>query len=158
MEIAGITKKQKGKLTLTKKGTHFLKTETRQEFFELFISTFADKFNWGFNDYLPEEPIGQRGWTFTIYLLGKFGKGYRKESFYAEKYLKAFPDFLKDFKIDAFGLPKEQFISCYGVRTFERFLEWFGLVEIEREIGKFWNTKENVKATGILTKVFNIDL
>ena len=83
---------------------------------------------------------------------------YKKESFYAEKYLKAFPDFLEEFKNDAFGLPIEQFISCYGARTFERFMEWFGLVEIERENGKFWSTKQNVKATGILTKIFNIDL
>ena len=158
LEIAGITKKQKGKLTLTKKGSLFLKPETRQEFFEIFISTFADKFNWGFNDYYPEEPIGQKGWAFTIFLLGKFGMSYKKESFYAEKYLKAFPEFLEEFKNDAFGLPIEQFISCYGARTFERFLEWFGIVEIEREIGKFWNTKKNVRATGILTKIFNIDL
>ena len=43
MELAGITKKTNGKLTLTKKGTTFLKAENRQEFFKLFISTFADK-------------------------------------------------------------------------------------------------------------------
>lgn len=90
-EIAGITKKANGKLTLTKKGTNFLKLENRQSFFKLFITTFADKFNWGFNDGYPEKPIGQIGWTFIIYLLGKYGENFQCESFYADKYLKALP-------------------------------------------------------------------
>ena len=155
-EIAGITKKVNGRMTLTKKGTTFLKLENRQAFFELFISTFADKFNWGFNDYLPEKPIGQRGWTFTIYLLGKFGMSYQKESFYAEKYLKAFPDFLNEFEPDGLRPQKEQFVSCYGVRTFERFLAWFGIVETANEDKKHWNSELNIKATNILTKIFSI--
>ena len=153
-EIAGITKKANGKMTLTKKGTTFLKLENRQQFFELFISTFADKFNWGFNDGYPEKPIGQIGWTFTIYLLNKFGKEFRSESFYAEKYLKALPDLLNEFETDGYRPQKEQFANCYGVRTFQRFLDWFGLVETDR---KKWNEDLNIKTAEILTKVFKID-
>ncbi len=158
MQIAGITKKQNGKLTLTKKGKSFLKPENRQHFFELFISTFADKFNWAFNDYFPEQPIGQTGWTFTIYLLGKFGNNYQQESFYSEKYLKAFPYFLNEFEPDGFGPPKKQFTSCYGVRSFERFLEWFGIVETDRGDKKYWDRELNIKATNILTEIFSIDI
>ena len=156
-EIAGIIKKANGRMTLTKKGTAFLKLKNRQEFFELFISTFADKFNWGFNDGYPEKPIGQIGWTFTIYLLEKYGKEFQRESFYAEKYLKALPDFLNEFETDDFRSQKEQFVNCYGVRTFQRFLEWFGLVETDKKIGKKWNEDSNIKATEILIRVFKID-
>lgn len=156
-EIAGVTKKVNGKMTLTKKGTTFLNLENRQDFFELFISTFADKFNWGFNDNYPEKPIGQIGWTFTLYLLEKYGKEFQSESFYAEKYLKALPDFLNEFETDGFIPQKEQFANCYGVRTFERFLEWFALVETDRKNNKKWNEELNIKATEILTKIFNID-
>ena len=156
-EIAGITKKVNGKMTLTKKGTTFLKLENRQAFFELFISTFADKFNWGFNDGYPEKPIGQIGWTFTIYLLGKYGQQFRKESFYAEKYLKALPDLLKEFQTDGFRTAEEQYSRCYSVRTFERFLEWFGIVEVDRKDTEKWTSDLNIKATNILTKIFSID-
>ena len=156
-EIAGITKKANGRMTLTKKGTSFLKLENRQIFFELFISTFADKFNWGFNDGYPDKPIGQIGWTFTIFLLKKYGQEFKSESFYAEKYLKALPDLLNEVETDGFRTQKEQFVNCYGLRTFQRFLEWFGLVETDRDIRKKWNENLNIKATEILTKVFEID-
>lgn len=156
-EIAGITKRANGKMTLTKKGTTLLKIENRQKFFELFISTFADKFNWGFNDNYPERPIGQIGWTFTIYLLSKFGKSYHKESFYAEKYLKALPVLLKEFENNGLSSQKEQFTRCYSVRSFERFLEWFAFIEADRDAKRNWISDLNIKATEILTKVFDID-
>lgn len=156
-EIAGITKKINGKMTLTKKGILFLKFENRQIFFELFLSTFADKFNWGFNDYYPQKPIGQIGWTFTIYLLEKYGKEFQSESFYAEKYLKALPDLLNEFETGGLITQEQQFKHCYGVRTFERFLEWFGLVETDRKIRKKYFEELNIKATEILTKLFKID-
>jgi hypothetical protein len=157
-EIAGITKKANGKLTLTKKGTSFLKAENRQEFFELFIKTFADKFNWSYNDGYPEKPIGQVGWTFTIFLLGKFGKQYQLDSFYAEKYSKALPDFLNEFESNILRTKTEHFTSCYRVRSFERFLEWFGLVEIQKEGKTFADKEAKIKSSVILTKVFNIDI
>jgi hypothetical protein len=156
-EIAGITKKASNKMTLTKKGTSFLKLENRQVFFELFLSTFADKFNWGFNDNYPEKPIGQIGWTFSIYLLEKYGKEFQSDSFYAEKYLKALPNLVNQFETDGLRTQREKFIDCYGIRTFERFLEWFGLVETKSETKKKWSEELHIKPTEILTKVFKID-
>ena len=157
-EIAGITKKVNRKLTLTKKGTSFLKVENRQIFFEVFIKTFADKFNWSYNDGYPEKPIGQVGWTFTIFLLAKFGKQFHLDSFYAEKYSKALPDFLNEFESSILRTKAEHFTSCYRVRSFERFLEWFGLIVIEKEGKTYSNREAKIKSSKILTKVFNIDL
>lgn len=151
LQIAGITKKTNGKLTLTKKGIAFLKEDKRQEFFESFISTFADKFNWGYHDSYPEKPIGQIGWTFTIYLLGKYGKSFQSDNFYGEKYLRAFPAFSEQFD------DKSQFLRCYSVRAFQRFLEWFGLIEVER-IGRYLISDEiKIKQSSILPMVFEID-
>ena len=156
-EIAGIIKKAHGRMILTKKGKSFLKLENRQPFFELFMSTFADKFNWGFNDGYPEKPIGQLGWTFTIFLLGKYGNEFQSDYFYSEKYLKAFPNLLNEFETNGFTSQQEQFASCFSVRTFRRFLEWFGLVETDREIRNKWNDPLKIKATEILTEIFKID-
>ncbi len=155
--IAGIIKKINGKITLTKKGVTFLKLENRQKFFELFIKTFADKFNWGFHDGYPQKPIGQIGWTFTIYLLSKYGEKFQSESFYAEKYVKALPGFLNEFETNSYRPQKELFANCFGLRTFQRYLVWFGFVETEERDQKFFSDPLNVKATEILTKVFKID-
>ncbi len=157
MDLAGITKKVHGKLTLTKKGTTFLKPENRQKFFESFMSIFADKYNWGYHDGYPSKPIGQFGWTFTIYLLGKYGHELQPDNFYAEKYLRAFPHFLAYFNPNSRSV-NNQFCSCYTVRSFDRFLEWFGLVEIQVEGNKFIAKDQKIKSTEILTKIFNIDL
>lgn len=150
LEIAGITKKHNGKLTLTEKGTSFLKEEKRQEFFELFISVFANKFNWGYNDYYPSQPVGQVGWAFTIYLLNKYGKGFKPNDFYGEKYLKAFPGLYKGFEVEM------DFLKCYSVRTFERFLEWFGFIEIKRS--QNLSSQEEIRRTLTLENVFDIEI
>lgn len=157
-EMAGITKKSNGKLTLTKQGLTFLKPANRQWFFELFMATFADKFNWGYNDLYTEKPIGKTAWSFTIYLLGKFGKEYQSDSFYAEKYLKALPIFLNEFKTGELRTDLEQFTTCFSVRSFERFLEWFGIVEIQKEGTRFFDRNLKIRSTEILPKIFNIDL
>ncbi len=157
-QLAGLTKKTKNKLILTKKGLSFLKPGNRQQFFELFISTFADKFNWGYNDLFPEKPIGQRGWTFTIYLLGKYGQNFQHDSFYAEKYLKAFPDFVTSFESDSMWTDVQQFAHCFAVRSFERFLGWFNLIEIDKNGKHFWNSETKIRATEILPGIFSIDM
>ena len=157
MDLAGITKKVHGKLSLTKKGTSYLMQVNRQEFFESFMSTFADKYNWGYHDGYPSNPFGQFGWTFTIYLLGKYGKDFQFDSFYAEKYINAFPHFLLEIKPDS-RTPFEIFKRCYTLRSFERFLEWFGIVEIQSDVDRFNAKNLEVKSTGILNKIFNIDL
>lgn len=155
-ELAGITQRANGKMTLTQKGTDFLNPENRLAFFKLFFSTFTDKFNWCYNDRYPQKPIGQFGWSFTIYLLAKYGKEYRLDSFYAKKYLTALPHMLEYFRDIQFGSVEQQFEYCYSGRTFYRFLFWFGIVETkEKEVIV---PEKNIKATEILTDLFNIDL
>ena len=157
LDIAGITKKTHGKLALTKKGTSFLDAANRQEFFKLFISTFADKFNWGYNDRYSAKIVGQFGWTFTIYILNKYGKDYRSVNFYSEKYLKSLPHFLKEFEDEGLMTQLDRFQRCYSIRSFDRFLEWFGIVEFEGDTKYRWNEANNIRATAILEKIFKID-
>ena len=156
--LAGITKKANGKLTLTKKGISFLHPDNRQAFFELFIKTFADKFNWGCNDGYPENPIGQIGWTFTIYLLAKYGADFQPDRFYAEKYLKALSKLIEALETDGLRMGQDQYRGCYRLRGFERFLEWFGLIEVQNEGRQYIARTINIKSAEILTKVFHIDL
>ncbi len=139
--LTGLTRKVKGKLSLTKRGNEFLRVEKRQELFRKILETYTEKFNWAYNDRYTESPVGQTGWAFCVYLLSRFGDTSRSAHFYAEKYLMAFPVSTRYF-IEFAGDSREKwFEHCFCARTLERFFEWFGFVNVVgrrsfREIAK----------------------
>jgi hypothetical protein len=156
LELSGLVKKAAGKLILTKKGIELLKKENRHQLFKEFFLGFTDKFSWGFNDGYPEQPIGQFAWLFSIYMLDKYGDQSRKIDFYAEKYLKAFPDFITYFT-ERYSSIKNQFIRCYGIRAFDRFLLWFGFVSVDRKQTYSDSDFDEYKKTDLLRKVFHVE-
>lgn len=157
IKLAGLVRNSKGKLVLTKKSEKVLLADQRVELFKVALSTFTDKFNWSFNDGYPDHPIGQFGWGFTVYLLHKFGEDGQPIEFYANKYLQAFPQFLSYFPQREFGTPKIDFTRCYGLRTFERFLEWFGLISIQHA-GRFPDKhKDMVMPSDLMNRIFQFD-
>ena len=151
LEVAGITKRLHGKLSITKKGMPFLLPENRQVFFEHFMTTFADKFMWAYNDLFPEVPYGQVGWVYVTYLLKKFGNQPHPTSFYTDQYLKAFPVFNEYFDAEW-----EKY-SCFEIRVFRRFLEWFGLIDLDNE-DLLVDKIVMVKTNPIFSSVFEVDL
>lgn len=155
-QLTGAIKKNNGKLTLTKQGEGLLQPERRHELFRLTLQIFTDKFNWSYNDGYPEHPIGQLGWGFTVYLLFKFGSQPQAAQFYADKYLKAFPMFLRYFLRESPGTPQRDFTNCYLIRTFDRFLEWFGFVDIEKQKPALYSGKSIIKRTEALAQTFYI--
>jgi len=155
-ELAGLVKKVNNKLTLTKNGTKLLQPENRLQLFKVFIQSFTDKFSWSYNDGYPEQPIGQLGWAFSIYMLNKYGDQPKLIDFYADKYLKAFPNLISFFGTD-YSTPQRQFIHCYGVRTFDRFLLWFGFVTVEKQ--KVYLELDTAKftRTNLIKQLFTFD-
>lgn len=75
-----------------------------------------------------------------FYLLHKFGESEQDVRFYTDKYLRAFPTFLKLLPLVDFMTQEQMFVNCYRVRTFERFLAWFGFVEEDLNRGKVKRT------------------
>lgn len=157
VELARLVRKSRGRLTLTKKGTELLKAENRLGLFKEFLLSFTNLFAWSFNDGYTREPIGQIGWAFLIYMLDKFGEQGRDVEFYASKYLNAFPEFISCFT-EGPRPAKEGFIHCYGVRAFERFLVWFGLVIVsDRSLQPMADfTMAKYRRSDVFQKVFCI--
>ncbi len=156
IQMAGIVKKSSGKLSLTKLGERLLKPENRFDFFKTIFITYSNEFNWSVSDGYPEAPIGQLGFGYTLYLLEKFGHNQKPANFYAEKYLAAFPKFLSYFSDRELATKQKSFQNCYIVRTFDRFLEWFGLVTIEKDNYSFTNN-ENVMPTQLFRQIFKFE-
>jgi len=155
-ELAGLVRKANGKLTLTKKGVKLLQPENRIELFKLFFQSFTEKLMWGSNDGYPDKNVGQFGWAFSVYMLMKLGNQAFTAEFYAEKYLKAFPDFITFFE-PSFSTPEEQLYHCYSIRTFLRFLLWFGFVTAEQQKHYLDLDIDKFLRTDLVNKVFTFD-
>ena len=155
-ELAGLVRKANGRIALTKKAAKLLQQENRIQLFKLFFQAFTEKFNWGFNDGYPKEPIGQLGWAFSVYMLMKFGEQANSSDFYAEKYLKAFPHFLSFFE-QRYSTRDRQFAHCYSIRSFPRFLLWFGFVSVEKQKHYLNLDTDKFTRTDLINKVFTFD-
>ncbi len=151
-ELAGLTKKRKGKLSLTKTGEKI--ASDHQKLFEVIFKTMTQKFNWGYYDNYENEQIAQFGFGFSLILLSKYGAEKQLYQFYAKKYFKAFPQFF-ELVIPDYGTVEQYTANCYSIRTFDRFMDYFGLVEIEKQ-GEIFDRKNFIVKTEFFDKLIKI--
>ncbi|VAW25120.1 hypothetical protein MNBD_BACTEROID01-832 [hydrothermal vent metagenome] len=149
IELAGLTKKRNGKISLTKASKKVL--ADNNELLRLIFLTFATKFNWAYYDGYGENQIGQLGYGFSLILLSKYGQEKRLDSFYSEKYFKAFPQLLELIK-PSYGTLENYSTQCYSIRTFERFLDYFGLIKIDKK-GKGLDSIKYVTKTDLFDRL-----
>jgi hypothetical protein len=157
-ELTGFTKKRYNKLTLTKTWRDKLLKKNRQDIFIQTFSTFAQKFNWGYFDLYSSQATGKVGFAFSLYLLSKYGANERQDSFYSEKYLKAFPSLIDLFKDDKWVTDiNRSFNSCYSIRTFDRFLDYFNLIKIRSEGRQYLDSKRFIKKSPIFDDIITFE-
>lgn len=154
LQGAGLIRKVYGRLVLTKEASKLLVPANRAKLFTKVLQAYTEKLNWSSIDGYPEVPVGNLGWGFTILLLLKHGSEPKELKFYADKYLKAFPFFMRDFQKSHFSTPEEYFMRCYILRSFPRFLEWWGFVDTEKDKTRRDSENLKTKATPILKHVF----
>ncbi len=152
IEIAGIVKKRNGKLSLTKTGEKVILDDFK--LLKTIIETFASKFNWAYFDGYGENQIGQLGYGFSLVLLSKYGEDKRYDSFYAEKYFIAYPQ-LQDTIEPRYNTWETYSARCYSIRFFDRFMDYFGLINIEKE-GKMFNSLKYITKTELFDKLIKV--
>lgn len=155
LKVLKITKIRHNKLSLTKAGADYLKTQTIGDRFESAFLTNLYNLNWSYFDTYPEDANMQLCFGYTMYLLLKYGDSPRPFDFYVEKMLDAYP-FLLDSFMNGSSSPEESFARALHIRAFERFLLWFDFVEFENGSGKLFDEERQVSAKG-LKKFFRID-
>lgn len=131
-ELAGLTKKRYNKVSLTKKGIKLRKPENRAELFKTIFLTNCQKFNLGYHDGYAQQVGVQRTFGFTLYLLLQYGKEQNNMKFYTDKYILAFPFDLEFFESSSYRNAEDQLGNCLSVRVFERFLDFYGLIDFQR--------------------------
>jgi hypothetical protein len=152
-ELSGLVKKRNGKLSLTKKGEKLY--ADNPGLFDLVFKTMTRKFNWAYYDGYGDNKIGQLGYGLSLILLSKYGGTKRQDVFYAEKYFKAFPTLIDHNFPSYLHTPEEVSNICYSVRTFDRFMYYFGLVKIER-VGDRWNPDIFITKADLFDRLINI--
>jgi len=95
------------------------------------FKTFGQKFNWAYFDGYGENNIGQLGFGFSLILLSKYGDKRQIDRFYSKKYFQAFPDLKDNMTKTNYGIGRPS--DCYSIRTFDRFLDYFGLIKIDTD-------------------------
>ncbi len=156
--LSGAIRKEHQKLKLTRKGEKLLKPTERLQLFREIFAAFTQEFSWSYNDRYDDSKIGQFCWGFSVYLLAKFGDIPRASEYYADKYRAAFPFLFQWLPASPFSTPEKDFSRCYSVRTFDRFLEWFGLVKVAHGDLLADKREDPVTRTEVFNKVFDIGL
>jgi hypothetical protein len=134
-EMAGLVRKYRGKFILGKACRTIRATEGSRALYPVLFEAFVRKYEWGYLDRYPEFPFLQSSFLFSLLLLFRHGDQQRPDSFYCERFLKAFPMLLEGVSASEYWTPEEFVGNCYSLRVLQRFAEFFGLVEIER-VGK----------------------
>jgi len=152
--ISGFIKKRHNILSLTKLGK---KENSDYDFLKRIFEMFVHKFNWGYYDAYQQSIIGQIGACFTLILLDKYGNNKQLDSFYGEKYFKALPIFVEEAVYYEILRETDKFQPCYTVRTFDRFLDLFGLINIEKDFsGKNIFPKLYISKSKLFDKLIEI--
>lgn len=152
-QIARLTKKRHGKLSLTKNGEKIISDNGK--LLDLIINTITTKFNWAYYDGYRDDQIGQLGFGFSLIMLHKYGKTKRQDAFYAKKYFRAFPAFIDPEFPSNLTNPEMESSGCYSLRTFDRFLDYFGLIKIET-VEKKWDSDKYITKTDLFDKLIKV--
>lgn len=155
-QLAGLVRKARNKLTLTRAATKLMEQGDRLQLFKQFFQAYVGKLFWGHNDGFPIAPVGQLGWAFSVILLDKFGDTPSTVDGCAEKYARAFPHMISFFHED-YATPERQLARCYGLRTFQRFFLWFGFVSVEQRRTYLDLDIDLYRRTTLVRDVFSID-
>jgi len=149
--LSGIAKTRNKRLSLTRAGRKML--PDLPLLLDRVLQTFCRKFNWGYFDRYDADDIGSLGVGFSLILLSKYGQDRRPGRFYADKYFRAYPRLLAPIGPTPYQTPESYAASCYTLRTFERFLAYFGLVRIKR--GARWNSDIHVSTTPLFDQLIS---
>lgn len=152
-ELAGLIRKYGGKFILGKNCRDLLATDGMLAIYPVLFEAFVRRYEWGYQDRYPEFPFIQTSFLYTLLLLTRYGDEWRRDSFYVEHYLQAFPMLLQEAPEMVYQTA-EQFIGrCYSLRTLERFAEFLGLVKIERIGNHYLPDEINIRKLPLLEQM-----
>jgi hypothetical protein len=149
LELTGVVKKANGSLTITVKGKKILDKD--QLLLEEILGTYCNKFNWAYFDGYEMDDCGRLGCGYSIYLLDKYGDTIHKDSFYSQKYFRAYPMLAENIE-PGYGTVENYLNRCYANRMIDHFGLLTGII-VKIGISKYGEPKQ-IQKTDLLNKLF----
>lgn len=152
--ISPDVKKRGNALSLTQLGKKSLAKNRSVLFWQVF-DTYTTQFNWAYLDHANAQ-IGQFGWAYSIYLLHRYGAQEKEAGFYASKVIQAFPHLQEPVpspRFEGFNLEPQ---LIYRWRFVEHFAEWFGLIEIRKDINDVFERQALIQKSTVFGELFQV--
>ncbi|MCC5885602.1 MAG: SEC-C domain-containing protein [Gammaproteobacteria bacterium] len=153
MEFGGLIRKYRGRFLLTRNGRDRFERHGAAGLYPALLRAYVGKLNWGYDDGMPEVPMLQHSFLFTLHLFGQLGDTWRPTTFYADALLRAFPPLILDFVDDRFFTAEEKFYRAYALRTLTRFAAPFGLIEFAPQDADDFRSPRQVRRRPLLEEV-----
>jgi hypothetical protein len=132
-EYAGLLRRRSGAFHLTRKGRSLYQHHGMAGVHPAVLRAHATRLEWSSLDGWPRVGVLQASFAFSLLLLARYGRSERPAAFYAERWLRAFPG-ADDAFVGSYDGSDEAalaaFMQCYEARVIERFMAYFGLVEV----------------------------
>lgn len=157
--MGGFTKKKYQRFSLTKRGESVLANGVSGEVFLRLMEIYIRKYNWAYWDGFPELQIVQMSAFYTLYLLQKYGDEDRPQSFYADKFMAAFPMAVNEFEEPIYTTREKEVFYCFTWRAMNRFAHFFGFMEyVGEETTRSAMEKRFVRKTPFLDDLISFRL
>ena len=134
--LAGLIRKYKGRFILSRDCRALLADAGLAGVYPRLLGAYAEKFNWGYWDHFPDLHLIQHTFLFTLYLMTRYGGRWRTQTFYEDRFLRAFPMVLNEMELNPILEPEQVFRSCYTLRVLVRFAGFLGLALVEPVAGE----------------------
>lgn len=157
-ETAGLVRKYKGKFITSRECRKILAESGMPGIYPRLFRAFVGEYNWGYQDRYPDFQIIQQSFLFTLYLLQRYGNDWRPGAFYSDCFLRAFPMVLAEAGQPSFMTPEDIVGRCFSLRSLERFAEFLGLAEIERDPSKRFTDDFRLRKLPLLDHVVRFQL
>lgn len=151
-DLAGLTRKHKGKLLATKKAQELLNDAKAGELYHLLFLTFMRKFNLGFSDRIEDYDDVQNTMSFSIYVLGKQAQDWETVSSLSQTMFLPMvsEQFLPEYYID----PAEMVLSIRVLPPLIR----FGLIEGRDDAEALYPRLDSVKKKPLFNEFLRFEL
>ena len=149
-ELGGLVRKYKGKFILSRDCRTLMAKHGIDSVYPRLMKAFIQQYNWAYLDSYPEIPLIQHSFLFSLFLLHRFGDQWRKDAFYEDAFLQAFPHVIEEVEPRPYGTSERNVRTSYSIRCLDRFATFLGLVELRRESDSFFERRFSVKKLPLL--------
>ena len=154
----GFLRKHKGRFILGRKCQALLDDGGLRVIYPSLFETYVRTFNWEYRDGIQELPFLQSSFTYSLFLLQKFGGEWLPDRFYSDQFAKALPIVFDDVEERYHSSGEDELQCIYSVRVLRRFAGFMGLARVESVRREGPGVDYRVKAPPLLDDIVRFNL